>query len=247
VLDMVGALLLGVICIADVTILIGLAPVRSAIRFAAFVIAAAWISIVFAIAAMGGFAPGVTGPFPAPVIAFLALMIGGLIAWIVWPDFRSALLSIPLSALVGINIFRIGGVFFLMLHDRGRLAVPFATSAGWGDIITGFAAIPLAVLAAWRGKLTRWLLRAWNVFGALDLIVAIVLGALSAPGTPFRIFFNAPGTEVMGAFPWVGVPALLVPLYLMTHFTIAVRLRSVGVRQAITTRQIDNRPIRRAA
>lgn len=241
-LDLIGALLLGVTCAADVAILISLAAIRPVAKLAAFTIAAGWTSLIFAIAALGGFAAGVTGPIPAPAIAFLILMIGGFAAWFAWPAFRNALLSLPLAALVGINAFRIGGICFLILHDRGRLAAPFATSAGWGDIITGLAAIPLAGMAAWRGKLPRWLLTVWNAFGALDLIVAIILGTLSAPGTPFNIFTDAPGTVVMGTLPWVGVPALLVPLYLMTHLTIAVRLRSVGKGQAVIPGQVDNRP-----
>ena len=241
-LDVVGALLLGAILVADLAVLIGLAAIRPVARFAAFVIAAAWTSLIVAIAALGGFAPAVTGPFPAPVIAFLVLMIGGLVAWIRWPAFRNAFLSLPLAGLVGINAFRIGGICFLILHDRGRLAAPFATSAGWGDIMTGLAAIPLAAMAASRGKLPRGLLTVWNAFGALDLIAAIILGALSAPGTPFRLFSEAPGTVVMGTLPWVAVPTLLVPLYLMTHLTIAARLRSAGTGRVTAPGQVDNRP-----
>lgn len=239
-LDLIGALLLGAIWAADLTVLIGLAAIRPVARFVAFVIAAAWTSLIVAIAALNGFAPGVTGAFPSPVIAFLVLMIGGIVAWIAWPAFRNAFLSLPLAGLVGINAFRIGGICFLMLHHQGRLAAPFSTSAGWGDIITGLAAIPLAAIAAWRGNLPRGLLTVWNAFGALDLIVAIILGGLSAPGTPFRLFSEAPGTVVMGTLPWVLVPAVLVPLYLMTHLTIAARLRRA--RHVTAPGQVDNRP-----
>jgi hypothetical protein len=240
-LDVVGALLLGAICAADIAVLVGLAVIRPAAKVVAFLIAAAWISLIFTIGALGGFAAGITGPFPAPVIPFLIMMTGGLVAWFAWPAFRSALLSIPLWALIGVNAFRIAGVCFLILHHQGRLAAPFATSAGWGDIITGLAAIPLAVAAGWRGKLPPWLLTAWTAFGTLDLIVAITLGALSAPGTPFRVFTEAPGTVAMGTIPWVGIPALLVPLYLMTLLTIAARLRTVGARHELTGGPSANR------
>jgi hypothetical protein len=226
-LDLIGALMMGAVCAADVTVLIGLAAIRPAAKFTSFAIAGLWISVIFTIAALGGFAAGVAGRFPTPVIAFLVLMIGGLVAFLRWPAFRNALLSVPPAGLIGINASRIVGICFLILHDQGRLAAPFATSAGWGDVITGVAAIPLA-FAASRGRLPRGVLIAWNAFGALDLIVAIVLGALSAPGTPFQLFTEAPGTAVMGTFPWVGVPTLLVPLYLMTHLGIAVRLRAAA-------------------
>jgi hypothetical protein len=50
--------------------------------------------------------------------------------------------------------------------------------------------------------------------------------ALYAPGTPFRVFTEGPGTGAMGYLPWIMVPAMLVPLYLLLHFTIAAKLRS---------------------
>ncbi len=240
-LDVIGALTLGAISTADIAVLIGLAVIRPAAKVVAFVIAAAWFSLVFTIAALGGFATGAAGPLPAPVIPLLIFIIGGLVAWFAWPAFRSALLSVPLWALVGIHAFRILGVFFLVLHRQGRLAAPFATSAGWGDIITGLVAIPLAAALAWGGKVPRWLLAAWTAFGTLDLIVAITLGALSAPGTPFRVFTEAPGTAAMGTLPWAGVPTLLVPLYLMTLLTIAVRVRTMGARQDTAVGHFANR------
>lgn len=239
-LDVFGALLLGAVCATDVTVLIGLAKIRPSAKLAAFAIAAAWIFLIFAIAAANGFAEGVTGPFPAPVLAFLVLIGGGMIAFQAWPAFRNALVSVPLAALIGLNASRIIGVDFLILHQHGRLAAPFAISAGWGDIITGLAAIPIAFLAASPLKLPRWILIAWNAFGALDLFTAIALGALSAPGTPFRVFTNDPGTLAMGTLPWVVVPTLLVPLYLMTHWIIAKRLQSVSSVSGVRPRPVDN-------
>jgi hypothetical protein len=178
-----------------------------------------------AIAGIGGFRPGVLGAIPTPVLAFTTLVLGSLVAWLAWPAFRDALLSIPLATLVGVNAFRIGGVFFLLLFADGRLSAPFAPSAGWGDIITGIAAIPVAVVTAQRRNVSRRLLAAWNAFGTVDLVVAVTLAFLSAPGTPYRVFAEGPGTVVMATVPWILAATFLVPLYLLTHFTIAVRLR----------------------
>lgn len=234
-LDVIGALLLGVNWAVDVALLVSLAAIRPVAKFAAFVGAAAWMSLIIAIAALGGFAA--TGRIPGPGIAFLVLMTAALVAWFSWAAFRKAVLSIPLAGLVGVNAFRILGVCFLILHFRGRLAAPFATSAGWGDIITGIGAILLAGLAVWKGSVPRALLTVWNAFGALDLIVAVILGVLSAPGTPFQVFTAAPGTVAMGTLPWVGVPTALVPLYLMTHLAIATQLRAESRRYAETPGQ----------
>jgi hypothetical protein len=235
-LDVIGALSLGAISMAFLVVLIGLAAIRPVSKFLAFAIAVTWISLIVTIAAVGGFGAGIAGPFPAPVLAFLILTIAGAAAWLAWPAFRRAVLSIPLVALVSINGVRIAGIFFLILHAEGRLAAPFSTSAGWGDIIAGAIAIPVAARMTWKGTVPRWLLGSWNALGILDLFTAIALGALSAPGTPFRVFTEAPSTVAMGTLPWVMIPTTLVPLFLLAHLAIAVRLRAPYT-EGVTTDQ----------
>src|ERR1700693_5029973 len=124
-LDLIGALMMGAVCAADVTVLIGLAAIRPAAKFTSFSIAGLWISVIFAIAALGGFAAGVAGGFPTPVIAFLVLMIRGLVAFLPWPAFPNAPLSLPLGGFLVATPSRIVGICFLILHDQGRLAAPF--------------------------------------------------------------------------------------------------------------------------
>lgn len=223
-LDVIAGIAFGAMFAADVMVLVGLMDVRLTSKVGVSAIAAAWIAAIIAGAAMGGFRPGLLGPVPTPVLAFGVLVAGSVVAWVAWPAFRYALLSVPLGALVGINVFRIGGVFFLLLFADGRLSAPFAPSAGWGDIITGIAAVPIAAIAASHRHVPRGILAAWNAFGALDLVVAVTLAFLSAPGTPFRVFMG-PGTAAMTTLPWILVATFLVPLYLLTHFTIAARLR----------------------
>lgn len=225
-LDMVGAIAGTALYAVVVGVLIGLAPVSPLTRLGAVAAAAGWGGIIVALAALGGFAPGATGPIPAPGLAFgasLALLFGG---WRLVPRFREALLSVPVPVLVGLNVGRLGGVSFLLLAAEGRLSAPFAPVAGAGDMLVAVLAVPSAVMAA-RGVPTHpgWL-RLWNALGAADLIVAVSLGLLSAPGTPFRIFTEEPGALAMMTLPWLMVPALLVPLYLLIHLTIAVKLRS---------------------
>jgi hypothetical protein len=225
-MDVIAALTTSAVLVIFLIMLIGGASLRLAGRAYAYGIAAGWVVLMIGIAASGGFAPGVIGPVPGPVLGFGALVIGGLAAWFWWPAFRDTLLGAPLSALIGINAFRIAGVFFLILFAQGRLSAPFAQSAGWGDIITGLVAIPLAAMTA-AGRLpSRWVIAAWNAFGTLDLFTAILLGALSSPGTPIRLFTEGPGTSVMATLPWVIIPTVLVPLWLLVHLTVAWRLRS---------------------
>ena len=207
-------------------VLVGFSPADARIKFTALMAAMLWGSLIVVLAASGAFSPDTTGPIPGPILAFAALMVLLFGSWFMWPGFRSSLLSVPIWALVGLHIARIGGVFFLILTTAGRLSAPFGPSAGWGDIIVGVIAIPLAVLAA-IGLVYPAVIRIWNALGVLDLIVAISLGALSSPGTPFRVFTEGPGTLAMTTLPWIMIPAMLVPFYLLVHATIEVKLREL--------------------
>ena len=79
---------------------------------------------------------GVMFGFPLIAAALLAALS---------PAARKAMLGAPLPLLVGLNTFRVFGLFFLLLEGGGRLGGPFPFSAGWGDIITGVLAVPAAM------------------------------------------------------------------------------------------------------
>ena len=225
-LDVIGAIFGSTLYASVVAVLIGLTPLRLGTRLAVFAAAAAWLGIIVGVAALGGLTPGALGPVPVtllPFTALLALLLGG---WLLVGTFRSALLSVPLPVLVGLNAGRLGGGFFLLLYADGRLSAPFAPVAGLGDMLIGALAVPLATMLALRFDVRRAWLGIWNAFGALDLVVAVSLGALSMPNTPFRIFTEGPGTLAMTTVPWVLVPAMLVPIFLFIHFVIAARLRT---------------------
>lgn len=223
--EVIGAIAYTALYAALVGVLLGFSPARQSTKIALATAAALWGVIVVTIAGFGLGAPGAAGPVPVPVVAFavfFALLFG---AWGARPQFRDALLSVPLPALVAVNVGRIAGILMAISAAQGRISAPFGPAAGWGDALTGALAIPVAVIAAAGPKNRGWVF-AWNVLGALDLIDAVTLGALSAPGTPFRVFTEGPDTGAMGTLPWIMVPTMLVPIYLLVHFTIAAKIRS---------------------
>jgi hypothetical protein len=65
---------------------------------------------------------------------------------------------------------------------------------------------------------------AWNIRGTLDLVAAVFLGVISAPGSPLQILGGSVGAAAMGSLPWSNIPTLLVPFYLITHGIIFARL-----------------------
>ncbi len=223
--EVIGAIAYTALYAVLVGVLLGFSPARRSTKIAAAAAATLWGVIVVTIAGFGLSASGAAGPVPIPVMAFavfFALLFG---AWGARPQFRDALLSVPLPALVAVNAGRLVGIFQVIQTAQGRMSAPFGPAAGWGDFWVGALAIPIVAIAA-RGPKNRGWVGAWNLLGAADLIDALTLGALSAPGTPFRVFTEGPGTGAMGALPWIMVPTMLVPLYLLVHFTIAAKLRS---------------------
>jgi hypothetical protein len=226
-LDIVAAIYATAYFAAQMGLLIGFSPVRREAKLAAFAAAAAWLAMVVAAYTVGGLRPGVLGPVPVNLLPFILLLAVLFGSWFLLPQTRHALLSVPLPALVAVHAGRVGGLFFLILYFDGRLSAPFAPAAAIGDIITGAVALLLVPVLAFGFELRSLWLKVWNAFGALDLAVAITLAVLSAPGTPFRVFTEGPGTQLMGMLPWIFVPAMLVPIDLLVHFTIAAKLKSV--------------------
>jgi hypothetical protein len=139
------------------------------------------------------------------------------------PAARHAMLSIPISAMVALNVVRVFAVLFLMLAVEGRLSGPFPYSAAWGDIITGVLAVPVLLLLKDAARHTT-AIAAWNLFGIADLVLAIGFGITSSEGSPLQIF-PGPGSDAMQYVPWSFVPTVLVPLWLILHGIIAVQLR----------------------
>jgi hypothetical protein len=179
-----------------------------------------WVGIAAAAGGAGWMAS--TRPFPIIGIFVVAPLLAAAIAT-AWPEARRALLSLPLPLVVGLNVGRVFAVLFLMLEAAGRLSGPFPHSAAWGDIITGVVAIPLIWLAKDPAR-NRTVLHLWNAFGMLDLIAAIGLGMLSAEGSPLQVI-PGPGSEAMQHLPWSFVPTVLVPIWMILHAIVWVKLR----------------------
>src|SRR5690242_14778384 len=201
-LDVIGAIFATGYFSAEVGLLVGIAAARPVVKLGLLAAAVAWLAVLVTIVEAGALAPGVLGSVPTGILPFV-LLVGLLFAgWFAMPRFREALQSLPLSALIGVHAGRLGGLFFLLLYFDGRLSAPFAPVAAVGDMITGAIALVLAAMLFLRMQVGKEWIGLWNAFGALDLVVAISLAMLSAPGTPFRLFMEGPGTQAMTVLPW---------------------------------------------
>jgi hypothetical protein len=176
-----------------------------------------WATLAVGVSVSGLFAS-------APPIVFPLLISSGPLAFLFLRarvrSFREYLQTVDLRPLVLFHLTRVvAGAGFLVLHQSGQLVGDLALRAGWGDIAVGLTA-PLAVLAlsvdtpaGRRGALL------WNVLGVLDILM--VLGGVQ------RLLFFSGTPEVlapMTRFPYSLLPLFVVPLVLITHFTVMVRL-----------------------
>ncbi|HEV2300132.1 MAG TPA: hypothetical protein VGR91_01060 [Stellaceae bacterium] len=195
--------------------------VRQPQRLALAAAAGAWIGVAAAIAGSGALArlPVLLATFALPLAAAAALtLLSG--------PARAFLLAMPMPLLAGLNLFRVGGVLFVVLASAGRLSGPFPYFAGWGDVMTGALAIPVALLAARGSPNADRLVAAWNAFGTLDLVVAVMLGVASREGSPLQLIHAGVGSAAMTALPWALVPTVLVPFFLVLHASIFAQLRA---------------------
>jgi hypothetical protein len=182
-----------------------------------------WFAVVVVLGATRALSPdvglgtpglGLTVALPALTLTFLALGT---------PRGRAALAEAPLPALIGLHTIRVLGVTFLLLYTAGRLPAPFALAAGWGDIATGLAAPFVAWGVAHGRSGSPAIALGWNVFGLLDLVAAVSLGVITAPG-PLRVFMGEPSSAMMNDLPMLLIPGFLVPLLISTHLALFARL-----------------------
>ena len=192
-------------------------------RLAVAGVLGAWFALVLAIGAAGALDP-VRGVGVPGLGLTVALPVAALAAaFFAFRTIREAMLAIPLPALVAVNAIRILGVIFVMLHAAGKLPAPFAPSAGWGDIFVGVTALPVAWAMLRFGARARPLALLWNTIGIADLVNAVALGALSAPG-PLQVFAGPPSSAPMATLPWLLIPGFLVPALMFIHIVIFYRL-----------------------
>ena len=146
-LDLIGAITLVAAIAVNLNATITTMPLSSAQRLTAVAIAGSWIGLAVALGSTGLYAVTST---PVPAIGVMAALpvVAAVVGAMSFAGVREALLALPVPLLVGLNIMRIFGAYFLLLAAQDRLSGPFPQSAGWGDIIVGLTAIPLTIAMA---------------------------------------------------------------------------------------------------
>src|SRR5215470_15170959 len=220
-LDFIGMVITAALMVLFVNTLTNFMDASRAARMTLAAVIGVWIGLAAAAAGVGW----IKIAQPVPVVGlFVVVPLLATALATAWPAARRAMLSIPMTAMVALNIVRVFAVLFLMLAAERRLSGPFPYSAAWGDIITGVVAVPVLWLLKDGAARHATAIAAWNLFGTADLVLAIAFGITSSEGSPLQIF-PGPGSEAMQYPPWSFVPTVLVPLWLILHAIIALQLR----------------------
>ncbi len=154
-----------------------------------------------------------------PVYLATSTFAIGLFVWLTASG-RQWALTVPLKTSVGVHFVRaIIGAGFVFEASQGRLPHSFSDPVGWGDVVVGVLAVPMA-LALTNSSPTgarRMALLLWNAFALLDILNAQRLGAWHT--------LHAPDSLIAFAhLPYALVPTFFVPLVTLSHLLIFYRL-----------------------
>ena len=179
-----------------------------------------------ALTAEGAFQASESRGFPALGVALAIVLTAGWVVLSRSTTLNRVLDTVALPWLVGIQLYRIVGLIFLILYGLGRLPGEFAIPAGLGDVLIGVTA-PFVAVALYREY--AWARDAaliWNIAGIADLVVAVGTGFLSSPG-PLQILALENPNQLITSFPFALIPLFAVPLSILLHVAALKRLPKV--------------------
>ena len=165
-------------------------------------------------------------PSNVPLIQFglLAPIAFVLLLFFFWQSFRRTVEAIPQQWLVGIQLYRVLGIVFLILYAMDKLPAAFAIPAGAGDVLVGLAAPSVALAVIRKSPNADKLLRRWNLFGLADLAVALTTGFLTSP-SPIQLLARNHPNQLVTQYPLAIVPIFLVPIAILLHLASLRRLK----------------------
>jgi len=214
------------------------AQVRSQTLLASVTILLGWLAASIALGAAGIYQSS-SGEIPTIQYGIVPpILIGSFLIWrSEWV--KRIIDAVPQPWLVGVQLYRALGVIFLILYASGELPGFFAWPAGFGDIAIGLTAPIVGFAYARAPREAAGLVRAWNVLGILDLVVAVTTGFITAPSLlqPIEV---QPNSDLMTVLPMVLIPVYLVPLSIVLHLASLAKLhrdstRAVSAKSAART------------
>lgn len=174
-----------------------------------------WVLIISVLALKGFFNDYTVLP-PRPVFVILIPLPIVLIICFS-KGFKEILKATPPQWIIMMQGFRI--FVELMLWNavmKQLLPVQMSFEGRNFDILSGILAIPVGYFCFIKKSWGRKIAIAYNIIGLILLLNILIIAVLSIP-TPFRYFMNEPANTLVGYFPFIFLPAILVVLAYSLH------------------------------
>lgn len=137
--------------------------------------------------------------------------------------YKKIIENASLESLVKLHIFRLIGVFFVLLAFHNALPKPFAFIAGFGDMLTAASSIFVVKAIQNKKSYAKKLAFYWNIFGTIDILfTAIAANVL----TKISIDTGAMGVDTLAIFPFCIIPAFAPPTILFIHWAIFKKIKN---------------------
>jgi hypothetical protein len=178
-----------------------------------------WFLLIGILAHRGFFTNFAALP-PHLLLALLLPAIAFAIFSLTSKDLPNALRATPLYWLIAFQTFRIIVELILWRGFKlGAIPIQMTFDGRNFDILIGLT----APIAAWIIYRTRSVALGivWNVAGLASILNIATVAILSMP-TPLRRFMNDPTNTLLAHFPFIYLPAILVPAGYIAH-TLSIR------------------------
>ena len=147
--------------------------------------------------------------YPKAILAVTAALV---LALATVPGLRRWAFRVDMRRLMAFHFVRFVGIYFLYLYSRGELPYDFAVIGGIGDIIVAALAIVIIFCNS-----SKTLLLTWNLLGLADIVGVAVTAARSEMAVPGSM-------HQLDKFPLILLPTVIVPLIVVTHGLMLVRM-----------------------
>lgn len=200
------------------------APIRKSLLVRIGALLATWFLAVTAAAASGAWLdPGSPRALGYIVPALLLSVVLWRAGWL-----RAAVQTMSPAAIPWLQTLRIGGGLTIIAAWASGLAPwGWAAPAAVGDVLVGLGAAAVAFLLGTGLSWSRTAAQVWNVFGLVEVAYVVVRGLLAAPG-PQQVIFENPPNLLPAVFPFLYLPAFILPLTVVLHILSLQQLARLG-------------------
>jgi hypothetical protein len=199
-------------------------PIRKSLLVRIGALLATWFLAVTAAAVSGAWLdPGSPRALGYIVPALLLAVVLWRAGWL-----QAAVQTMSPAAIPWLQTLRIGGGLTIIAAWAAGLAPwGWAAPAALGDVLVGLGAAAVAFLLGTGLSWSRTAAQVWNVFGLVEVAYVVVRGLLAAPGPQQRIFENPPNL-LPAVFPFLYLPAFILPLTVVLHLLSLRQLARLG-------------------